>query len=905
MNTYESEHKPEEVADLPLQLHTQPSDRKTRGNIEKNVNTSWPEQRWKRVTQWLRASTFTPEWLPSPWNHPVSGYVFAILIPAIAIILELLIKNLFGTFVFPGVLMTMALLAVAFMWGTGPGLFATLMGTILINYIVLMPQFSLSLNTFLDIFQTCFILIIGIIISLVVSRIEFARAEAVKTNIELETANAALQKSQGYARHLFDSSLIGILLADEEHIYEANEAFLSMIGYTREELAPGHLSWRELTPPEYVPLSENAIKELKKRGECKPFEREYTREDGSQVPVFIGAALMERDPLQWVSFVLDLTEHKQLEQELANRASEVEAIFESIADGVYVYDTQGQVIRTNSAAQNLYPLIRQPDYTERPFPERIDSNVMRDEQGQAIQFSSMPLIRTLRGETFTGSHSMDILMRRPDRTDVLLNISGAPMLDAGGSIQGGVIVSRDVTERRRLEQRTHEALYALLNMAKVIVQESGATDTIQDETSDQSVTASHTVAQRLVELTRSFLGCKRLSITIVEPETEFLRPLAVVGLSPEQERKWWDEQLQQRNRLTDFPDLNIVQRLQSDEVVLLDMTQPPWNAAPNPYEIRTMLIAPMAIRNRLIGILTLDYGGAEHTYTSEELALTSGVTKLVSLVIEREQLLQERANADVRELALRQAKERMDEFISIVSHELRTPLTTIKGNIQLAGLRLRSSLREVPAGNDVLQSMLEEIQMMLERAERQANVQNRMVSDLLDVSRMRADKLELRLEKCDLAIIVQEIVQDQQSATPKRILNLVMAEQEMAPVVADTERIEQVISNYLSNAMKYSPVGSPVEVQLKKEGSNVRVSVCDKGPGLTPSEQEKVWERFYQVEGIKRQQGSSVGLGLGLYICRVIIEQHHGEVGVESTKGEGSTFWFTLPLAEPDKQEAV
>ena len=80
----------------------------------------------------------------------------------------------------------------------------------------------------------------------------------------------------------------------------------------------------------------------------------------------------------------------------------------------------------------------------------------------------------------------------------------------------------------------------------------------------------------------------------------------------------------------------------------------------------------------------------------------------------------------------------------------------------------------------------------------------------------------------------------------------------------------------------------------------VRILVRDEGPGLTPSEQEQIWERFYQVEGIKRRRGSSVGLGLGLHICRAIIEEHRGEVGVESKKGEGSTFWFTLPLSEED-----
>jgi PAS domain S-box-containing protein len=768
MDKLENDHKPEEVAEITSQLRKRPPDKSTQGNIEKDVDTQQRlERNWRSAIHWFRASTFTPEWLTAPWNHPVVGYLFALLLPVGSIILALLLRQIFLTFVLPGVLIVMAILVVAILWGTGPGVLATLWGTILFNFIVLSPRYTWSLDTLQHVFETCFLLVLGMIISLVVSRIEHARAEAVTARKELEAAHVALQRSQGYASRLFDSNLIGILLADHEHIYEANESFLRMVGYNREDLASGGLRWREMTPPDFMPLGEYAIKELYERGECTPFEKEYIRKDGSHVPIFIGAAVIEKDPLRWVCFVLDLT------------------------------------------------------------------------------------------------------------------------------------------ERKRLEQQTHKALYALLAMAKVIVQESDEIDTTQHETSEQPVLAARNVAQHLAELTCSFLGCKRLSISIVEPDTEYLRPLAVVGLTPAQERQWWDEQLQRESRLTDGPDLVLVQRLQADEVVLLDMTQPPWSSFPNPFEIRTLLLAPMSISDRLVGLLALDYAGKEHTYTSEELALAGGVAKLTTLLIERERLLRERAKADARELALRQAKERMDEFLSIVSHELRTPLTTIKGNIQLARLRLRSSLREVPADNAVLQSMLEEIQLMLERAERQTNVQNRMVSDLLDISRLQADKLELRLVPCDLATIVLELVEDQRSTTPKRALSLKMPEGETAPILADPERIGQVLNNYLTNALKYSPVDRPVEVQLKKQENMVRVLVRDEGPGLTPSEQEQVWERFYQVEGIKRQRGASVGLGLGLHICREIVEQHQGEVGVESTKGEGSTFWFTLPFSEPADQEAV
>ena len=920
MDNIDFEHKLEEVPDF-TKPHKQTPEIDAQGNPQKEGDIqSGPERGWKRLTLRLRASTFTPEWLPEPWNHPILSYVFAILLPLGSMILALLLRQLFLTFVFPGVLLVIAILVVALLWGTGPGLLATLWGTILFNVIILAPQYSLSLNTIQDIFETCFLLVLGIIISLVVSRIEKVRAEAVAAHLEIEKLVTQL---------------------------ETEKKALS-----------------------------------------------------------------------------------QARQQAIDQASEIEAIFEVMADGVYVYDSQGRLLRTNAAAQTFNPLFSKPEYRARTYGERVASFNPRNSNGQPLENSDLPLMRVLRGELLTGSQTNDTMLLQQNGTDILMNMSGAPIRENEGRIRGAVLVSRDITEQRKLELRTRESLDALLAMTQLIGHGFENTDDIEDETHKQTILTAQDIARRIAELTRDFLGCQRLSFSIIEPDTEIMRPIAVVGLTQEQEQQWWKEQEQQESRLVDSPDKATVQRLQAKEVVLFDMTQPPWNSYPNPYGIRTMLIAPMSSRDRLVGLLTLDYGGAEHLYTSEELELASAAANLVATIIERDQLLRqqkellasnqqmaelimlahdaiivrtpkstiiswnkgaehlygwtereafgqdshellqtrfpfsrevthnlltlhgqwegqlthvrrdgtqvivesrqvllkdessqptaileinrditerehiqrERETARANELALREANRRMDEFLGIVSHELRTPLTTIKGNVQLARLRLRTSLREVPANMDLLRNMLEEVQMMLERAERQTNVQNRMVSDLLDISRLQADKLELRLVLCDLAAIVLEMVEDQRSTTLKRAIHLDMPEGITVPVIADPERIGQVINNYLTNALKYSQEGRPVIVQLKKEENVVRVLVRDEGPGLTPEEQVQVWERFYQVEGIKRQRGSSVGLGLGLNICRAIIEQHKGEVGVESTKGEGSMFWFTLPLAEPDDQ---
>jgi signal transduction histidine kinase len=265
----------------------------------------------------------------------------------------------------------------------------------------------------------------------------------------------------------------------------------------------------------------------------------------------------------------------------------------------------------------------------------------------------------------------------------------------------------------------------------------------------------------------------------------------------------------------------------------------------------------------------------------------------MALALERERLLQERAEAHANELALMEANRRTDEFLSIASHELRTPLTTINGNIQLAKRRMRTLSR-----NDSQEEFDDRLALVMEllgRAERQVRVQNRLVSDLLDVSRIQANRLELRSDVCDLAAIVSECVEDQRAAHPTRALSLTLPAHEI-PILADADRISQVVTNYLTNALKYSAAAMPVDVSLSEADGFVRVSVRDQGPGLLPEEHQLVWQRFYRVPGISVRSGSGVGLGLGLYICRTIVERHHGQVGVQSTQGQGSVFWFTLPI---------
>ena len=239
---------------------------------------------------------------------------------------------------------------------------------------------------------------------------------------------------------------------------------------------------------------------------------------------------------------------------------------------------------------------------------------------------------------------------------------------------------------------------------------------------------------------------------------------------------------------------------------------------------------------------------------------------------------------------------RMDAFIGLAGHELRTPLTTIKASVQLALRKLDRTSQ--PALLD------EDLRGLLTRTDRQVTRMARLVEDLLDTSRAASGQLALRLELCDLVTLARGVVRDARQRAPGRVV-LLEVDGDTALVWGDAARLAQVVERYLSNALKFSDPRQPVEARVwgrwrahEAGGANgwlARVEVRDHGPGIKPEALEWVWDRFYQDPELAARVGSEVGLGLGLYLCRAIIEAHGGAVGVENASDGGSLFWFTLP----------
>lgn len=219
--------------------------------------------------------------------------------------------------------------------------------------------------------------------------------------------------------------------------------------------------------------------------------------------------------------------------------------------------------------------------------------------------------------------------------------------------------------------------------------------------------------------------------------------------------------------------------------------------------------------------------------------------------------------------------EKKDEFIGVASHELKTPLTSLKGYVQLIGdhPQLPESLRPYVSKANISMLKLQHL-----------------INDLLDVSKINAGKLQFSLERTDLSAVAHTTLESAAHMYPQH--QIISDVEPGIFVMGNAERLEQVIMNLVSNAVKYSPANKEIFLRVSRDGDMICVSIRDKGIGLSSEHQQKIFDRFFRVEDNKF---IASGLGMGLYIASQIIQEHGGEMGVSSRLNKGSEFFFRLP----------
>ncbi|HLX40811.1 MAG TPA: PAS domain-containing sensor histidine kinase [Ktedonobacteraceae bacterium] len=235
------------------------------------------------------------------------------------------------------------------------------------------------------------------------------------------------------------------------------------------------------------------------------------------------------------------------------------------------------------------------------------------------------------------------------------------------------------------------------------------------------------------------------------------------------------------------------------------------------------------------------------------------------------------SNTDISEQ--RELEQRKDDFISMASHELRTPITTLKGLTQIIARKLERKGIDDFAAN-------------LATMDKQINRLTRLIAELLDVSKIQAGRLDYDEEPVDIDVLVHETIEMLQPSNPTHIFSITGATS--ATILGDQDRLSQVLTNLISNAVKYSPQATNVDIALAATDTTALIRVTDYGVGIPQIHQSKIFDRFYRV--FDAHDSAFPGLGMGLYIACEIVHRHCGTLTVASEEGNGSTFTVSLPL---------
>jgi signal transduction histidine kinase len=576
--------------------------------------------------------------------------------------------------------------------------------------------------------------------------------------------------------------------------------------------------------------------------------------------------------------------------------------FDLLPDGIIICDREGKILRANTAALSLFEVPSEALSRGKDYQEFLQRYEMSDKPQRASALEPW-LMRLLVDEDAACSlhHEIRVLQLPSGRT-VYITLCAFPLLDAQQQPLGTVSVFHDITHRYQKAlhlQHVHQAVSTLREAVAHIPEHL-------DVASPPGIFLLSPpvlfVTQQLVDVIRQVLDCQDVSLLAFAPGAGRLHYAVGSGFTPEQER--YHRETSGYFLPSDFVDETVLTRLSAGQEVVLPTDRLYWTPGYGAdLGVKQLLLVPLFLEQQLVGALAIAKAGVDRGYTPEEIELVKAVAAETTLVIDCLHCWYEQTETRARALAQQELTLLITEFLNLASHELKTPLTVIKGHLQLAQRRLATLKRQFAEQLGGVSEQLEQLQHLLASATQSTRLEERIIQDLLDVARLQSHTLQLHPTRWDLNALLREAVVTQQRAAPGRTIVLEsLPPDRVVPVMADADRIAQVITRYLANALSSSPADQPVTVQMSVEGAVARVSVHDQGPAISGEEQERIWERFYHAKRTAVQQELDQSSGLGFYLSRAFIERHQGSVGVQSAPGRGATFWFTLPVEVPPQR---
>ena len=546
-----------------------------------------------------------------------------------------------------------------------------------------------------------------------------------------------------------------------------------------------------------------------------------------------------------VGILRDATERVQDRQANAWLA----AIVASSVDAIIGKTLDAIITSWNPAAERLY------GYTSSEAIGQSITMLVPDDRPDEVP-SIMARLRA--GEAVEAFETVRV-RKNGTRVDVSLTIS--PIVGPDGLIAGASTIARDITEQRRAQH----ALQLLAEAGEVLG------TSLDYEATLASV--ADLIVPRLAD------WC---SVNMVD-ETGKPTQIALAHTDPEKVR--WVLELQESMGLDDEETSGIslarrtgepvIYRDITDEMLVAGAKSPEHLAALRQIGFRSGVIVPMMTRGRAVGTMTLAFAESGRLYHDDEIELAKEVARRAAIAVDNAGLYAEAQHAA-------QARE---DFLLTASHELRTPLTSVKATAQLVA----RYLDQPKPDRSRIGSMMKRLQSEIGRLET-------LSLDLLDAARIQRGRFELHPKPCDLVAMATDVLTVLGRSSHRQPGHrLVMDAEQPVSGFWDPQRLQQVVTNLVSNALKYSPDGGEVCVRIRRDAEIAILEVEDEGIGIDPAEVAGLFQPFERGRTVRRSVG---GVGLGLYITHQIVDAHGGTISIDSQPGAGSRFTVRLPGAD-------
>jgi len=764
------------------------------------------------------------------WRGWAARYLLALVAVGSAFALRELVAPLTGRGA-PFVLFFGATLVTSLFAGVGPGLFALGISLPVAAFTFIVRAGDSWAHAS---FQAMLYAIDGVVIIYLMNRTRRARGELQVANQQLASAHEAIMRSASRTREVIDLAPDALFLSDPVGLLcDVNRAACQMLGYSGEELLGRRFV--DLVVAEDMPRLLASL-ERANGGELRG-EWTLERKDGTTVPVEMSARFLPEG--RWQAFVRDITSRRRMEDERQVFVS----LIENAPDFIGIADPAGTPVYVNPAGRKLVGL--RPD---QPVEQtRIPDYYPHDHRSFASNVIVKSMLEQGRwaGETYFRNWQTEAAIPVSDEHFMVRDASGKRVI-------GMATITRDISAARRVEREQR----FLADAGAVL---ASSLDYEQTLTTVGQLAVREFADWCVVDVLEEDGPPRRLKVVSRDPE---LAPLC-----EELERFPVDRS---RPHLA-MPALEEHRSYVLERVSAKDLAA----FAQGPEHLRilrglnplSLMEVPLLLRGRLLGVVVFVSSTPSRVFGPVDLRLAEALAERAAVAIENGRLYRQAV----------QAKSLRDNVLGVVAHDLRNPLSTIL--LQAGALRRHGPEPE------------RRNQRPVDLIERVATRMNRLIEDLLDVTRLEAGQLGLERAWIAPEVLLRALVESQLPLAASASLELDLEVAGPLPRVwGDGPRLEQVLENLVGNAIKFTGPGGRIRLGAETRGGELVMWVADTGRGIAPEELPRVFDRFWQAQRATRR-----GAGLGLPIARGIVEAHGGRIWVESTPGAGSTFFLSIP----------